>query len=247
MDIEGSWKRIINHRKRLTEKELQGLAEVLFRDREDWLADRLWVKGEETLALAFLGYLGKRASIKAVNLLIAQLECRDEVLQMAAAESLKECPPEMVSEPMVQIMRRQNQASAKAGEILLSFGAPGREALWRLWFEKDETVTMKTQIMTLLAETKEERAQALAFLAFLSGSDDLIKAALSCAEMMEAKALWGNVAECLKNPNWRIRGKAAQLLGAWGHKEALPYLLQMQTDPDPWVEEERQRALARLS
>jgi len=144
-------------------------------------------------------------------------------------------------------MLRQNQASAKAGEILLSFGSQGSEILWRLWFHPEVGSGLRTQILRLLTDAGTQKAERLAFLAFLSAEESLLKGALYTAEKLDAKGLWGNVTECLKNPNWRLRGKAVQLVGTWDTQGSRRRLEQMGVDPDPWVEEERQKALTLLS
>jgi HEAT repeat protein len=244
MDIEGNWRRIKTHRKRLTDSEIREIAEVLYRGQEAWLCGKLILREDLALAMEFLGHLGKSGSGYAVNILLNQMESRDEVIQVAAAESLKGCDPSLVFEPLVHMMTRQNQSSVKAGEVLLSYGEMGVIALWQLWYADDTTVRLKSQILQLLVETRDNRAESLAYLAFLSGEEELVRVALGAAERLEARELWGNVADCLKSPSWRIRGRAARLLGSWRENRARAYLLHMGTDPEQWVEEERQNALS---
>jgi HEAT repeat protein len=247
MDIKANWDRLKAHRGRLTDKEIQGLAEVLFHDREDWLEEKLRSRDEAALAFELLGCLGQKGSRKACEILLSQLEVRDEVLQIATSEALKRCPPYLVLAPLAGIMKRQNHSSAKAGEIMLSFGQEGMDLLWEQWFDDDMPVRLKMQIIQLLGEAGGNRLEYLAFLAFLSEDEELVRAALKIAEKMNAASLWGNVTECLKSPSWRVRGKAIQVLREWCEKRALSYLRDMGQDDDPWVEEERQRALAELA
>jgi len=247
MDLEGNWKRIKAHRDKLLESEISGLAKVLYRGQEDWLCEKLRIKGDVPLVLEFLGHLGQSGSFKAVDALLQLLDAREDVMQVAVAEALKRCPSSMVLGPLVQRLQEQKYSSVKAGEILLSFGPEGAFAIWRLWFGEGRPSSLRSQILQLLAEAKDARTEALAFLAFLSDEEELIRIALKAAENVEAKSLWGNVAECLKNTSWRVRGGAAQLLGKWGEREALAYLRDMGSDPDPWVEEERRNAMTLLS
>ncbi|MEL7624551.1 MAG: HEAT repeat domain-containing protein [Clostridiales bacterium] len=247
MDIEGNWTRIKTHRRRFSSLEIQGLAETLFRGQEDWLGEKLRRREDQALALEFLGCLGRSGSPKAVALLLKYLEEREEVLQLAAAAALKVCPPALILEPLAQIMLRQNHSSVKAGEVLLALGPEGADSLWNLWFVTECPGGLKAQILQLLAEIKDERCQDLAFLALMSGGEELVRAALKAAEKLEMKDLWGNVAGYLKHPSWRLRGRAVLLLGSWGEGEALPYLREMGEDPDPWVEEERQKAISKIN
>jgi len=98
-----------------------------------------------------------------------------------------------------------------------------------------------------LADADDPRAEALIFLAFLSDDEQLSRAALKACEKLGLSRLWGNVAIFLAHPNWRLRGKASTLLGKWGVKDALIFLMSAGLDPDPWVEEERQKAIKLLS
>lgn len=247
MNIEGDWKRIKAHRERLSDEDIRGLAEILFFNQEDWLEEKLRFREDEALVLEILGCLGHSGSVKAAKTLLKYLEAGEEVIQIAAAESLKLCQPDFVIEPLAQMMLKQGQGSVKAGEIIMSFGSEGAYVLWSLWFGESRSAGLRSQILQLLAEAKDERTEPLAFLAFLSEEEDLIRTALKTAEKMETMSLWGNVAECLRNPSWRIRGRAAQILGQWEEKRALRYLYEMGNDPDPWVEEERQIAIIRLT
>lgn len=246
MDIEGNWARIKAHRGKLNSMEMQGLAEVLYDKQEEWLEEKLHFRDDKSLAIEILGYLGQSGSAKAANILLNQMESREEVLLVAAADALKQCPPALVLEQLAKIMLRQNQSAIKAGEVLLSFGQVGADVLWRLWFGDNSHSGIKVQILQLLAETKDKRAVPLAFLAFLSEEEELIRTALIAAEKLEAGSLWGNVALCLKNTSWKLRGRAARLLGQWHEKRALAFLREMGADPDPWVEEERKKAMALL-
>jgi len=247
MDIEENWGRIKTHRARLKDHDIQGLAEVLFLDREDWLAEKLRLRDDTALAIELLGCLGHAGSVKAAEILLEQLETREEVLQVATAEALKRCPPVIVLTSLTKMMSEQNQGAVKAGEILLSFGQEGIQELWRLWFGEHKPARLRYQILQLLTEAGDERAERLAFLAFLSEDDELAGIALKAAEELDARSLWGNVTECLKSSDWRIRGRAARVLGLWGEKKALAFLSAMGSDEDPWVEEEKQKALALLS
>lgn len=246
MDIEGNWARIKTHRRRLSSQEIQGLAEVLFQGQEDWLGEKLRRREDQPLALEFLGYLGRSGSPQAVSLLLKYLEEREEVLQLAAAAALKSCPPALILEPLAQMMLRQNHSSVKAGEVLLALDSEGADRLWQLWFGQDCPSGLKAQILQLLAEIKDDRCEALTFLALMSGGEELVRAALQAAEKLEMKALWGNVIGYLKHPSWRLRGRAVLLLGSWGEREALPYLKEIGEDVDPWVEEERQKAINKI-
>ena len=246
MHVEENWTRIKNHRNRFNDLEIQGMAEALYQGQEDWLAEKLRLREDGVLALEFLGCLGKSGSAKAIAVLIQYLEGGDKALQAAAAEALKSCPSILVLEPLVQIMSRQWQGSIKAGEVLLRLGREGTDALWQLWFGHNKPASLKAQLLQLLSEVRDQRAVSLAFLAFLSDDEELIREALRAAEKLEAKELWGNVSGCLRHPSWRLRGKAVQILGRWGEVRALAYLHDMGADADPWVEEERQKAMALL-
>ena len=246
MDIEGNWTRIKTHRARLSDRDIRGLAGVLFYDREDWLEEKLRAREDESLVLEFLGYLGQSGSLEAVRILLQQWETHEEGLLLAAAEALQKCPPILTLDPLIQIMRQQNPNAIKAGEVLLRYGRDGADALWHLWYEESSSVGLKSQILQLLAESMDRRAEPLAYLAFLSEDDELIRVGLKAAEKLDARILWGNVAYCLKNQDWKLRGRAARLLGRWGDRRALDSLREMDVDPDPWVEEERRKAIALL-
>lgn|GEM_PF-1405728 len=244
MDIEGNWARIRTHRERLSDEEIQGIAEVLFRGQELWLEEKLRAREDSALVVEFIGCQGKSGSEKAAEILLKLLETGEEALQIAAAEALKACPPGLVTQPLARIMLKQNQSSVKAGEIISSFGYDGAGVLRQLWFGADRTVGLRSQILQLLAETEDHQLEPLAFLAFISDKEDLIRSALKAAEKVEAKCLWGNIAESLANPSWLVRGRAVHILGKWRETRALPYLMDMGVDPDAWVEEERQIAMA---
>ncbi|MCL2165780.1 MAG: hypothetical protein FWH49_00580 [Clostridiales bacterium] len=247
MDMEANWQRIKAHRLRLTDQEVRGLAEVLFYEQEAWLEEKLRQREGEALAMEILGFLGSIGSLQAVSILLKQLDSGIEVLQVAAVEALKQCPAIVILEPLSKIMLQQNRSSIKAGEVLLSFGENGAEELWNLWFDKKSAAGLKIQVLQLLAETTDARAVHLAFLAFLSEEDELILTAMKAAEKRNATCLWGNVAGCLSHSAWRIRGRAVHLLGEWKESRALDILREMGIDPDPWVEEERQKAIGILS
>ena len=246
-DIGGIWEQIKTHRKNLNDKEMQGIADVLLRGQEDWLGGKLRQREDEALVLEFLGCMGRKGSVKAIEILLQQLEAREEVLQAATAEALKRSQPLLALEPLAQMMLRQSQSSIKAGEVLLSFGDEGVHALWELWFGENKPSSLKAQILHLLAEAKDDRSESLVFLGLLSKEEELIRAALIAADKMETKSLWRNVAGCLKNSSWQLRSRAIQLLSQWEEKRALPYLRDMEADADPWVEEERQKAITLLS
>ena len=247
MDTGSSWGLIKTHRERFSPAEIQGLARVLFQGREAWLQEKMHRGEDQSLCLEFLGRLGEMGSKAAAEILLAQLESANEALQIAAAEALKNCSPPLIKERLIVLMRGHYPCSVKAGEILLSLGQEGADILWKLWFESNTSVKLKAQILNLFAEADEERAEALAFLAFLSGNEELIRAALNVSERQEAKSLWGNIAICLNDYGWQIRGKAAKILGLWREKQALPFLFQMERDTDPWVEDERRTALSLIS
>ena len=247
MNREENWRRLKTHRKRLSDQDIQGFAEVLFQDQEDWLREKLWLRDDVTLVFELLSCLGRAGSTKAAEILLEQLNAGEEVLQIAAAEALKQCPPILVLEPLTKIMQEQNPGSVKAGEILLSFGDEGSQALWQMWFGENRPVRLKSQILQLLTEARDDHAESLAFLAFLSGEEELVRMALKTAEELDTTSLWGNVAECLKSPGWQLRGKAAYILGRWKESNALVHLQDMGVDDDPWVEEERQKAMELLS
>ena len=246
MDIESNWNRIKTHRGKLSNQDIWGLSTVLFFEQEEWLERKLKYKEDEAMAVEFLSCLGQHGSRKAAAVLLRQLENREEMMQVAATEGLKHCPMEYTLEPLTRMMLRQNQSAIKAGEVMLSYGAPGADVLWELWFSQDNLSGLKAQILRLLTEAEDQRAERLAFLAFLSEEEELLREALITAEKLGAVGLWGNVAGCLTHPSWRFRGRAVKLLGQWGIAEALVYLLAMGEDPDPWVEEERQKAIAVL-
>jgi HEAT repeat protein len=247
MDIEANWSRIKTHRQRLSDRELQGLAQILFLGQETWLGEKLRRREDQSLALEFLGYLAQNGSSQAAGLLLNYLEDREEILQSAAAAALKSCPPGLILEPLTQMMLRQNQGSVKAGEVLLALSPEGADAMWRLWFGENCPMSLKAQIIQLLTKIKDGRCEALAFLALATGGEELAAAALKTAGRLELKALWGNVAGYLKHPSWRLRGRAASLLAQWEERKALPYLQEMGEDTDPWVEEERLKAISRLA
>jgi HEAT repeat protein len=247
IDVEANWSRIKTHRKRLSDREIQGLAVTLFQGREDWLGEKLRRREDQALTLEFLGSLAQSGSPQAAGLLLNYLEGREEILQSAAAEALKSCPPVLILESLTQIMLRQNRGSAKAGEVLLALGPEGAEAIWGLWFGEDCPASLKAQILQLLTEIRDSRCEALVFLALMSGNEELAAAALKSAGQLELKTLWGNIAGYLNHPSWRLRGRAAALLAQWDEKAALPYLREMRKDPDPWVEEERRKALGRMA
>jgi len=246
MDIEGNWARIKTHRARLSDRDVRGLAAVLFYDREDWLEEKLRSREDEALVIEFLGYLGQSGSLEAVRILLQQWDTHDEALLLAAAEALRKCPSILTLDPLIQILRQQNANAIKAGEVLLSYGREGADALWHLWYEENSAAGLKMQILQLMAESMDQRAEPLAYLAFLSEDDDLVRAALKAADKLDARILWGNVAYCLKHQDWKLRGRAARLLGRWEEKRALDSLREMGADPDPWVEEERRKAIAIL-
>ncbi|MCL1849186.1 MAG: HEAT repeat domain-containing protein [Clostridiales bacterium] len=246
MSMEQDWARIVAHHERLNQEELQGIATVLFREGEGWLEEKLQTREAEALAMEMLGCLGHGGSESAAEVLLRQLESREEALQIAAAEALKMCVPELVIQPLIEMIQRQGYNAIKAGEVVLRFGALGADAIWQLWFREGSPVSLKTQILQLLTEAKDDRVEPLAYLAFVSGEEDLIRAALDGAEKMRLTRLWGNVVLCLASPNWRLRGGAVRILGSWGEERAQPFLVGMGVDPDPWVEEERQAVLRRL-
>ena len=244
MDIEGNWEKIRIHRERFDGREARGLALVLFRDNEEWLAAKLRQRKDEALAVEFLGYLGMDGSGGAVKVLLDTLETGDEALQAAVTEVLKKCPHELTIEALISMMVRHKQVAVKAGEVILSYGDAGADALWKLWFDDKSPASLKARILELLTEVSDPRIERLAFLAFLDDDDELTDAALKAAERIDGRALWGNVAACLAKPSWKLRGRAVRLLGKWNESRALPYLLDMDADPDPWVEEERRKAIA---
>jgi len=246
MDIEKTWEKIKNHRVRLNDNEIHGLAVVLFRGREEWLAEKLRQREDMAMAIEFLSFLGKEGSDQAAQALLNTLESGDEALQAAAAEALKQCPFELIVERLISLMLARKQAAAKAGEIILRFTDAGADVLWRLWFGEEKPASLKALIIELLAEVSDPRVELLAYLALLSDNDELIEAALRAAEKIDAKALWGNVLNCLFMANWKHRGMAVRLLGKWKERRALNYLYEMGADPDPWVEEERQRAIGSI-
>ena len=246
MDVERNWARVKAHRGKLNNQEIQGLASVLFLGQEDWLSRKLEQREDESLAIEFLAYLGQNGSEKATRILLRQLENREEMLQVAAVEGLKLCPIEFVLEPLASMMLRQNQNAIKAGEVLLHFGEIGVDVLWQLWFADGCSSSLRAQILRLLTEAADRRAEGLAFLAFLSEDEELLREALVAAERLGARELWGNVADCLGNASWKLRGRAAKLLGEWKVTEALAYLRDMGMDPDPWVEDERLKAIGVL-
>jgi len=246
MDIEGNWERIKNHRERLSASEIRGLAAILFRDKEEWLAGKARQREDEALVIEFLACLGMDGSGKAINILLNTLETGDEARQAAAAEALKLCPCDLTMEALADMTRGQAQAAVKAGEVILSYGDAGTDVLWRLWFGADKPESLKARVLELLTEAADPRIEPLAFLAFLTGNDALVDAALKAAEKIDARALWANIVPCLSMADWKLRGRAARLLGKWKESRALGFLLDMGADPDPWVEEERQKAIANI-
>jgi HEAT repeat protein len=234
------------HRKRLQDQEIQALADVMFAGQEEWLAEKLRWREDQGLVLEFLGCLGRSGSGRAVGLLLKCLEEREESIQLAAAAALKGCPPEGLLEALGKIMVRQNQASAKAGEVIAAFGNNGRDVLWRLWFVPEAGAGLKAQILQLLTEAQDARSEALVYLALNSREEELLRAGLRGAERNRSRKLWGNVAGCLSHASWRVRGRAAAVLGELGEQLALPFLEKMAADEDEWVEEERKKAIALL-
>ena len=246
MALEENWARVKRHRRHLGTQEIQGLADVLFSGQEPWLAEKLRSRNDQVLALKILGCLGRSGSIVAADLLLKSLEEKEEGIQLAAAAALKACPGKTLVTPLTQIMVRQGPASAKAGEVLVSYGDRGRDALWRLWFMEHAPIRLKAQVLRLLAEAGDKRSPYLAFLALQEEEEELVRAGLQAVESAGAVELWGNVASCLTHRSWRIRGRAALILGMLGEKRALPFLERMPAEADEWVEEERQKAVAIL-
>ena len=246
MDIEQNWIRIKTHRDRLSNEDVRGIATILFRGQEEWMENQLRLRKDESLVFEFLTYLGQAGSEKAADLLLKQLENREDVMQVAAVEGLKLCPVELILEALIRMVSKQNRSAIKAGEVIVSFGQPGVDALWQLWFQNDCELEQKVLILRLLGEAASKRAESLAYLAFLSDSEELQKEALVVCERLESRNLWGNVAACLGKTSWKLRGRAAKLLGIWGIQESFVYLQEMGVDPDPWVEEERQKAVQTL-
>lgn len=244
MDREGSWARVKTHRSRLSIQDVRGIAVFLFRGQEDWLESKLSIREDEIQAIEFLGYLGQEGSQRAVQILLKQIESREEALLVAVSQALVGCPAVYMQEPLTSLFLQQGDNAVKAGEILLSMGKEGQALLWRLWFLENKRDSLKVQILDLLAESGGERAEYLTFLAFLSEEENLVRSALRAAEKLDAKKLWGNVVCCLRYPSWHVRGRAIRLLGVWKEIRALEDLIAMGCDPDPWVEEERQKAIS---
>jgi len=246
MRLETNWARLKAHRGRLNNQDVQGLSAILFRDCENWLEEKLDRREDAALVIEVLGFLAQCGSTEATAILLRQLESGEEALQAAAAEALKLCPPILAKEALAEVMLRQSRSAVKAGEVLLSYGADGADELWRLWFADNSRTSLKAQVLQLLAETLDSRTEQLAYLGFLSGEDELKRAALKSADKLETGHLWGNVALCLSHPDWRIRAGAVRLLRKWGEAKAKPYLVMMGADPDPWVEDERLKAIAEM-
>lgn len=244
MESINNWEKIKEERSQLPETEWITLCRTLYTGWENFLADKLRLREEQSLVLEILVAL---ATPRAEEVLLRCLEDREEAMELAAAEALKKMAPERLLGPLAGVMARQGQGAAKAGEVLASMGAKGLDQLWRLWFEEGASEGLKAQVLLLLAEQGDPRCENLAFLALLSQDEELVRAGLKTAQMWEFRDLWGNVACCLSSESWWVRAKACETLAGLGVKEALPALEEAGPDPDAWVEDERRLAIGKLS
>ncbi|MEA4891440.1 MAG: hypothetical protein VB085_02605 [Peptococcaceae bacterium] len=243
MEPMDSWGKMKEQKLLLPETEFIALCRNLYTGWENFLADKLRLREDQSLVLEVLTAL---ATPRAQEILLKCLEDREEAVQLAAAEALKKMPPDRILRPLAAAMLRQSQGAAKAGEVLAALGPKGLEQLWQLWFEEGAAESLKTQVLLLLAEQADPRCENLAFLALLSQDEELVRAGLKAVEMWSFRDLWGNVACCLSSESWRVRAKACQVLAEMGIREALPALEQGGPDQDSWVEEERRRAIEKL-
>ena len=246
MHVEQNWASVKRHYQRLNTEDLYGIAVVLFSNEEAWIEDRLTRREDEALAMEILGFLGHHGSQAAVKVLLKYLTAHEEIYQLAASEALKQCKLNFMVDPLIEIMQKQGQNAIKAGEVLLSFGGEGIDILWRLWFMPESPTSLKVQILHLITEAADKRAERIAFLALVSGEEELVQAAVRSAEKLKLTSLWGSMISYITDSSWKLRGSVIRLLGQWEAVEALPFLLVIENEADPWVEEERRKAIARL-
>ena len=244
MDSAKNWEKIKEGRQQLPKGEWQILCRTLFTGWENYLADKLRLREEQSLVLEVLAALG---TPRAEEIMLKCLEDREEAMELAAAEALKGLNSRRILRPLAGIMLRQGRGAAKAGEVLAAMGTEGLEQLWQLWFEEGAGEGLKAQVLLLLAQQGDPRCEKLAFLALLAQEEELVRAGLKTVEQWGFRELWGNVACCLSHESWWVRAKACQLLGELGCREALPALTENGPDPDPYVEEERRQAMELLA
>lgn len=227
----------------LDEDELRSLVRLLLFEQEAWLAEKLKKREDEELVLEFLGYLGTQQALKT---LLQVLKDREEPLQLSAAASLRHFQGQMLLDPLMQMFLQQQNGAAKAGEVLLAVGNKALDRLWEAWFSQGILPGAQLGILSLMAEAGDPRTEKLAFLALNTDSAEHRKTALNAVEAMTLQRLWSAVAGLLTDSQWSIRGKAAKVLGVLGVVEAIPYLEEMPSDEDAWVEEMRLHALETL-
>ena len=175
MEPMDSWGKMKEQKLLLPETEFIALCRNLYTGWENFLADKLRLREDQSLVLEVLTAL---ATPRAQEILLKCLEDREEAVQLAAAEALKKMPPARILRPLAAAMLRQSQGAAKAGEVLAALGPKGLDQLWQLWFEEGAAESLKTQVLLLLAEQADPRCENLAFLALLSQDEELVRAAM---------------------------------------------------------------------
>ena len=224
----------------LEKTKTRNLVRLFFSEKIMEVVNLLDKREETNRVTECLGYFPSR---EIVEILVKLLNHKNEETQLIAAGALMNHTPRLVVPYVLEKFLNGGVPVSRAGEVLLGMDYLAQDALLEA-YEQAKT-EVKSQILELLATSRNPKCKPFLAPALLSEDISLKKAALQAVSVFKFHDLWLEVALNLAEPTWQIRTKAMEVLSKLEAKEALEMVSPFLNDEDPWVRKEAQTFINR--
>lgn len=230
LDFEQSWVLVGNLLPQVDKAQMRSIVRFLFTDELWELEAKLVVRKDLEQAIFCLHYLPHKEVVSLLVDLLAHLEKR---IQLLAAGALQNHTPRLVVPEIIERLLKSEIPAARAGEVLLTMGYLGQDALLEAYGWAEPQV--KAQILELLTLGQNPKCEPFLAEALQSEEPLLRKAALEAVSVFLFRDLWPQVAACLVDCSWPLQVKSIKLLTKLGIREAGEMVRPFLQNEDPWV------------
>jgi HEAT repeat protein len=236
LNFEECWALIKKVSLDLDHLKARSLVRFLFAEQAEQVRAQLENKAEIKTAIFCLQYLPAPETVQALVNLLNQHE---KVIQLQAAEALKNQPPRLVVPVLIEKLLKNEIPPARAGEALMAMGHLAQDALLDAY--QQASPEAKVQVLELLIISQNPKCERFLSEALASENINLKRAALKAISVFLFRDFWPKVVECLKDSPWPIKVKSLQVLTRFRVGEAKEVVRPLLEDEDPWVRQAAQK------
>jgi len=230
---------------KISEDTQKTLVSLVYSENWEKLLKIYWDLDEEgqIRTLEILGFIPKR---DVVNFLLDQLKNKKEVISLTAGAALKNQPPDLTLEPMLEALMQPEQWLPSRVYLVLR---EQREEILPFLLAKVNELSPQVQqvVVQILGEIGDD--SCLPVLEKLAKSPDqfLRKRVGEALGQLRLKSSWPILVRLLNDPYWPVRLHAVETLAELGVDKALPILEERKlVEKDPLILECIQEAIEKI-